>query len=226
MGKQSKTHGQETHRRWNRKPGAMFPGEICCRRRSRPDRASRTGGAGDRHKEKRTVDELKTFFEGIAVPMILSIFGGMAKAISHGFKTWRQFVGSLFVSGFAGMLVHLFIQDADISPSVSAALVGLSGYSGVAILDGLSAWLQKNLEKLTGQDLTNRGGEQSSPCSAARDANASSENRGGEMSAQQDAELHGAKRRPKGAAQDVLHLSPSSPSTSVWDGVERRKRSV
>ena len=86
------------------------------------------------------------------MPLVMSLFGGLAKAASKGFKTWRQFVASLFVSGFAGMVVHLFIQDANISPSMGAALVGLSGYSGVVILDGLAAFAQKILEKITGQD--------------------------------------------------------------------------
>ena len=96
------------------------------------------------------MDELKSFFEGIAVPVVMSMFGGIAKTVSQGWKSWRQFIGSLFVSGFAGMVVHLFIKDANISPSMSAALVGLSGYSGVVILDGLAACAQRLLEKITG----------------------------------------------------------------------------
>lgn len=96
------------------------------------------------------MDEFKTFAEGIAVPLVMSTFGGIAKTLSQGFKSWRQFIGSLFVSGFAGMIVHLFIQDANLSPSMSAAMVGLSGYSGVVILDGLAASAQKLLEKITG----------------------------------------------------------------------------
>lgn len=119
------------------------------------------------------MDEFNTFWEGVAVPLMMSLFGGLAKAASKGFKTWRQFVASLFVSGFAGMVVHLFIQDANISPSMGAALVGLSGYSGVVILDGLAAFALKLLEKITGQDFGGRGGEQSPPCFASRGAGAS-----------------------------------------------------
>ena len=97
------------------------------------------------------MDTIKAFLEDIAVPCGMSLFGGLAKTASQGFRSWRQFVASLFVSGFAGMIVHLFIQDASISPSMSAALVGLSGYSGVVILDGLASCTQKILERVTGQ---------------------------------------------------------------------------
>ena len=102
------------------------------------------------------MDEFKTFFEGVAVPLLLSMFGGIAKTVSQGWKSWRQFVGSLFVSGFAGVIVHLFIQDADISPSMRAAMVGLSGYSGVALLDGLSGWLQRMVERITGHSFSKK----------------------------------------------------------------------
>ena len=94
------------------------------------------------------VDELKAFIEGVAVPLVLSLAGGIAKVFREGFKSWQQFAGSLVLSGFAGTIVHLLIQDVDISSNIKAALVGLSGYSGGAILDEFSCRLQKSVEKL------------------------------------------------------------------------------
>lgn len=99
------------------------------------------------------MDQLKNFIEGVTVPLLLSLFGGAARAMRYGIKSWRQFAGSLFVSGFAGVVVHLLLQDSDISSSLKAALVGLSGYSGGAILDGLATRLQRGVEKLPGQAL-------------------------------------------------------------------------
>lgn len=87
------------------------------------------------------------------MPLLLSLFGGAARAMRFGVKSWRQFAGSLFVSSFAGVVVHLLLQDSDVSPSLKAALVGLSGYSGGAILDGLATRLQRGVEKLPGQAL-------------------------------------------------------------------------
>ena len=96
------------------------------------------------------MDELTTFLEGVAVPLLLSLAGGAAKVLRDGFKSWRQFIGSLLVSGFAGLIVHLLIQDVDLSSNVKAALVGLSGYSGGAILDALSSRLQKGVSRFPG----------------------------------------------------------------------------
>lgn len=94
------------------------------------------------------MDEFTTFLEGIVVPLLLSLAGGIARAFRDGFKSWRQFAGSLIISGFAGIIVHLLIQDLELSSNIKAALVGLSGYSGGAILDALSSRLQKGVEKL------------------------------------------------------------------------------
>ena len=96
------------------------------------------------------MDSIKSFAEGIAVPLLLALFGGAARAVRRGVKSWRQFAGSLFVSGFAGLIVHLLLQDVNLSASVKGALVGLSGYSGGTILDGLASRAQRRIEPIIG----------------------------------------------------------------------------
>ncbi|MDL2307273.1 phage holin family protein [Desulfovibrio sp. OttesenSCG-928-C06] len=91
---------------------------------------------------------MKNFIEGLTVPLLLALFGGAARAVRFGVRSWRQFAAALMVSGFAGVIVHLLIQDASMSESVKAALVGLSGYSGGMILDALATRLQKGVERL------------------------------------------------------------------------------
>ena len=84
------------------------------------------------------------------MPLLLSLFGGFAKAMRDGIKSWKQFLSSMVVSAFAGVIVHLLIQDAAVNGSVKAAMVGLSGYSGVVILDVLSAWLNRSVVRAAG----------------------------------------------------------------------------
>ena len=76
--------------------------------------------------------------EALAVPTGLAVFGGVARACRYGVKSWRHFAGSIIVSGFTGVVVHLLLEDMDLSESMQAALVAASGYSGGAILDALS----------------------------------------------------------------------------------------
>ncbi len=103
------------------------------------------------------MDELRTFLEGVAVPLLLSLAGGTAKALRNGFGAWRQFLGSLVFSGFAGIIVHLLLQDLDLSTSLKSGLVGLSGYSGGALLDTLACRLQKSVARLQVGDGMARG---------------------------------------------------------------------
>lgn len=87
--------------------------------------------------EKPMFDNLRALLEALAAPAILASIGGIARAMRFGVSSWRQFVGSVCISAFAGILVNLFITDLNLSPSFQAALVAASGYSGGCILDAL-----------------------------------------------------------------------------------------
>lgn len=82
---------------------------------------------------------LEELLEAIAAPAILALFGGMARACRFGVKTWRQFMSSVTLSAFTGVVVHLLIRETSLSTSVQAAIVATSGYSGGAILDAVQA---------------------------------------------------------------------------------------
>ena len=92
--------------------------------------------------------ELKGLLEALTTPAILAIFGGLARVCRHGVKSWRQFCGSMVVSAFTGVLVHLMIQETSFSTSTQAAIVAASGYSGGAILDAIAAGIINQFKKL------------------------------------------------------------------------------
>ena len=104
------------------------------------------------HGDRSKMDNIRNFLESVTVQLLLSLFGGAARAVRFGVRSWRQFAAALVVSGFAGVIVHLLIQDSSLADSIKAGLVGLSGYSGGMILDALASRLQKGVERfpLTG----------------------------------------------------------------------------
>ncbi len=83
------------------------------------------------------MDEIKSFLEGLMLPLAMALFGGLARACKTGFKSWKQFAASMVISAFTGVVVHLAIQDGGLSASMQAAIVASSGYSGGVVLDGL-----------------------------------------------------------------------------------------
>ena len=104
------------------------------------------------HGDRSKMDNIRNFLESVTVPLLLSLFGGAARAVCFGVRPWRQFAAALVVSGLAGVIVHLFIQDSSLADSIKAGLVVLSGSSGGMILDALASRLQKGVERfpLTG----------------------------------------------------------------------------
>ena len=91
--------------------------------------------------------DIRLFLEGITLPLILGFFGGLARVARFGSASFTQFIGSVFVSAFTGVITHLFISDLDLSESTQAALVAVSGYSGGAILDAINSKICSSVEK-------------------------------------------------------------------------------
>jgi hypothetical protein len=95
------------------------------------------------------MNNLKEFLESITLPLLLGSFGGVARGCRAGFGNWRQFLSSILVSSFTGVVVHLALQDSSLSGHMQAALIAASGYSGGSVIDvladGLSARLGANL---------------------------------------------------------------------------------
>lgn len=101
--------------------------------------------------------EFRELLEALTAPAILAVFGGIARACRYGVKSWRQFCGSIVVSAFTGVLVHLMIQESGFSTSTQAAIVAVSGYSGGSILDVIASGLIQQLNKF--QNIKNLGDE-------------------------------------------------------------------
>lgn len=95
----------------------------------------------DNNGEHPMLDDPRHLVEAVAAPAALAAFGGMTRALRFGVKSWRQFAGSVVISAFSGVLVHLFLMDSSLAPSVQAGLVAVSGYSGGCILDALQVSL-------------------------------------------------------------------------------------
>ena len=81
--------------------------------------------------------DINTLIEAIAAPAVLAMLGGLARACRFGAPSWKQFAGGIIISGFTGVVVHLLLQDIDLSHSIKAAIVATAGYSGGAIMDAL-----------------------------------------------------------------------------------------
>lgn len=102
------------------------------------------------HGGKR-MNELKELLEAMLPSVILAAFGGVARACRFGVKSWRQFIGSIIVSAFTGVVVHLMLKETGVTQSMQAAFVAASGYSGGAILDAVVSVVAKRLESLSNQ---------------------------------------------------------------------------
>lgn len=93
---------------------------------------------------------LKTMLEAVAMPMLLAVFGGLARMARFGVTSWKQFLSCIILSGFTGVLVSLLMEDLPWSPSIKSAIIAISGYSGGVILDALVDRVVKGVQALPG----------------------------------------------------------------------------
>lgn len=92
-------------------------------------------------------DSTRAFFEGLVIPAVLAAFGGIARVCRFGVKSWKQFGGSIVISAFTGVVVHLVLAETSISSSLQAAIVAASGYSGGAILDAFVSGIMARMQR-------------------------------------------------------------------------------
>lgn len=93
----------------------------------------------------------KELIEALSGPAVLAAFGGLARSCRYGVNGWRQFCGSVVVSAFTGVVVHLMLRETAFSSSFQAAVVAASGYSGGAILDAAVTVIIKHIKNLPGK---------------------------------------------------------------------------
>lgn len=91
---------------------------------------------------------LKEALEPFYLPIILALFGGLARFCRGREHSWRQLVSGLVVSGFAGTVVSLFIADTALSFTVKAAIIAMAGYMGGWVLDAIARRLAKAVEQV------------------------------------------------------------------------------
>lgn len=102
----------------------------------------------------------KALIEALSGPVVLAAFGGLARACRYGVKSWRQFCGSMVVSAFTGVVVHLMLQESSFSTSLQAAIVAASGYSGGAILDAIAAVIINHVQNLPSKSQGDKNGQE------------------------------------------------------------------
>lgn len=94
--------------------------------------------------------DLKAFMEAVILPMLLAIFGGLARLARFGVTSWKQFLSAIVLSAFTGVLVSLLMQELAWPESVKSAIIAISGYSGGVILDALVDRVVKGVAELPG----------------------------------------------------------------------------
>jgi len=71
---------------------------------------------------------------GVLIPTLLAAAGGGVRVIQGGSCSWKSLLVGVLTSAFTGVVVHLFISDLAISPSVKAGIVGVGGFASGDLL--------------------------------------------------------------------------------------------
>lgn len=82
-------------------------------------------------------DGLGPLVQGIAVPLVLGVAATMTRLSRMGWHSWTQFTSSCVVSCFTAVLAFWGLDYLDLSPTVDAAIVGVSAYMGGSLLDAI-----------------------------------------------------------------------------------------
>ena len=94
--------------------------------------------------------DFKAFTEAVVLPMLLAIFGGLARMAHFGVTSWKQFLSAIILSAFTGVLVALLMQELAWPESVKSAIIAISGYSGGIILDAMVDRVVRGVAQLPG----------------------------------------------------------------------------
>ena len=85
--------------------------------------------------------DLRAALESLAPVIGLALLGGAVRLCRFGTTSWKQLLGSLSGSAFAGILANWVLADTELSPSVVSAIIATAGYSGGTLLDAAQARL-------------------------------------------------------------------------------------
>lgn len=84
---------------------------------------------------------LKDICGGVAVPILLGIVSSFVRVSRFGIRSWGQFFSSVTASCFVAVLVYWGLDYANFSPTVDAAVIGMSSYMGGSLLDAVQTRL-------------------------------------------------------------------------------------
>ena len=85
--------------------------------------------------------DLRAALESLAPVVGLALLGGTVRMCRFGITSWKQFLGSLAGSAFAGILANWVLAETEFSPSFVSAIIATAGYSGGTLLDAAQARL-------------------------------------------------------------------------------------
>lgn len=85
-----------------------------------------------------------------ALPLVLlAVLGGIVRSMQAGRCGLKAVAVAAVSAGFAGLVVHLLLQQSGMPPGVQAALVGVSGYASGEILKILAVRACKWADAIT-----------------------------------------------------------------------------
>lgn len=88
---------------------------------------------------------LKEALEPLLPPILVAVFGGIARFCLGNVHTVRQFISGLIVSAFSGLIAALLLADAPLSLYTKFALGGMAGYMGGWFLDAVAKRLARSV---------------------------------------------------------------------------------
>jgi hypothetical protein len=83
--------------------------------------------------------------------IVLGIFGGCVQSANDPDMSFRRFVVGIATAAFVSILAALLLADTELSFSLKAAIVGLSGYSAAKSLEVLNRIFLRRLERLAAE---------------------------------------------------------------------------
>jgi len=86
--------------------------------------------------------------QGIAVPLCLAVAATFTRLCRVGWHSWTQLFSGLIVSSFVAVLVFWGLDYFEWSPTVDAAVIGMSAYMGGTLLDILVFRIRKTVQSV------------------------------------------------------------------------------
>ena len=93
------------------------------------------GPSWRRERMTNPMEGFAPLMQGIAVPLVLGIAATFTRLCRLGWHSWKQFASSCIVSCFVSILAFWGLDYLDLSPTVDAAIIGVSAYMGGSLLD-------------------------------------------------------------------------------------------